>query len=80
MGADDNFSMVKRFDVLHLRYLLYLQSNLAELQNRLDACDDAETVQLNLSSTRDDNSEERKLIMNELELQLPKYGLEPLAA
>ncbi len=80
MGVDDKFAMLKRFDVLHLRYLLYLQNRLAVLQNRLDACDDAEKIQLNLSSIRDDNSEERKLIMNELELQLVKYGLDALAA
>ena len=77
MSVDDNFMMVKRFDVLHLRFLLHLQSSLAELQKRLDACDDAETAQLNLSSTRDDNNQERKVIIDELEQLLPKYGLEP---
>lgn len=77
MSVDDNFMMVKRFDVLHLRFLLHLQSSLAELQNRLDAYDDAETTQLNLSSTRDDNNQERKLIMDELKQLLPQYGLEP---
>ena len=80
MGVDDNFAMVKRFDVLHPRYLLHLQSSLAELQKRLDACDDAETIQLNLSSARSDNSEERKLIMNDVEMQLAKYGLDTLVA
>lgn len=80
MSVDDNFAMVKRFDVLHLRYLLHLQSSLAELQKRLDACDNAETIQLNLSSAHSDNSEERKLIMSDIEMQLPKYGSDPLLA
>lgn len=73
MGVDDSFAIMKRFDVLHLRYLLHLQSRLVEVQKRLDACDDAETIQLNLSSARNDNSEERKLIMNDVEMQLAKY-------
>lgn len=80
MGVDENFAIVKRFDVLHLRYILHLQSRLAELQKRLDACDDAESIQLNLSSAHSDNNGERKLIMNDLEMQLAKYGLDPLIA
>ena len=52
MGVDDKFAIVKHFDVLHLRNLLHLQSGLAELQKRLDACDDAQTIQLNLDWRR----------------------------
>ena len=80
MGVDDNFAMMKRFDVLHLRYLLHLQNRLVEVQKRLDACDDAETIQLNLTSARNDNSEERRLIMNDVEMQLAKYGMNPIVA
>lgn len=72
--------MVKRFDVLHLRYLLHLQSSLAEPQKRLKACDDAEAIQLNLSSAHSNISEERKLITNDIEIQLAKYDLDPLVA
>ncbi len=79
MSVDENFPTVKRFDVLHLRYLLYLQDTLVELQQRLDACDDAENIQLHLSSNRSDGNEERRRIMRELEMQLPKYGLAPFS-
>lgn len=78
MGADDNFVIAKRFDFLHLRHLLHLQGDLARLQSRLDACDDAETKQLNLSSVYQDDNTERKLIFDQLEIQLPKYGKKAL--
>lgn len=74
MSIDANFLMVKRFDVLHMRYLLFLQDTMTELQERLDACDDAEDVQLHNSSRRQDGNETRKTLMRELEISLTKYG------
>lgn len=74
MSVDPNFSMTKRFDTLHMRYILYLQDSLGELQQRLDACDDAEDIQLYLSSRRNDENETRRDLMKELGVQLRNYG------
>ena len=74
MSLDAKFSMAKRFDFLHMRYLLYLQDSLIYQEERLDACDDAEDIQLHHSSRRQDGNETRKALMQELEVLLNKYG------
>ena len=74
MSLDAKFSMAKRFDFLHMRYLLYLQDSLIHQQERLDACDDADDIQLHHSSRRQDGDETRKALMQELEVLLNKYG------
>ena len=74
MSLDANFSMVKRFDFLHMRHLLYLQDSLIYQQERLDTCDDADDIQLHHSSRRQDDNETRKALMQELEVLLNKYG------
>ena len=75
MSLDENFLMVKRFDVLHMRYLLFLQDTMAELQERLDECDDAENVSLRNCSRRQDGNPVRKALMQELGSHLAKYGV-----
>ncbi|KAI1501493.1 hypothetical protein F5X99DRAFT_382698 [Biscogniauxia marginata] len=70
---DDEFSIVKRFDYLHMRNILELQDELAGLESRLHDCDDAETITLNLSSRRQDSNRDRRKLMNEISGKLSAY-------
>jgi hypothetical protein len=74
MTADDQFTIAKRFDTLHMRNVLYLQDTMAEIEDRLMQLDKEETCQTFLSSRRyDDNSERQELLRN-LNAQLEAYG------
>ena len=79
MSLDPNFAMLKRFDVLRMRHLLFLQDTMAELEEKLDACDDAEDIPLHNSSRRQDGNETRRDLMRELEICLAKYGVTALS-
>ena len=52
---------------------------MAELEEKLDACDDAEDIPLHNSSRRQDGNETRKGLMRELEICLAKYGVTTLS-
>src|SRR4051794_16123798 len=68
------FTVVKRFDYLHMRSILELQDELAELQDQLHKCDDTEPIRLNLSSRRHDSNLERRRIMKQIHSKLSTYG------
>ncbi|KAI0411723.1 hypothetical protein F5X98DRAFT_42475 [Xylaria grammica] len=70
---DDNFTIVRRFDYLHLRAILDQQDQLAELEESLNKCDDDEPIQLNLSSRRQNRNETRRAILNQIRDRLATY-------
>lgn len=63
---DENFTLIKRFDYLHMRNVLYQQDQLAELELKLLLLDANEKISLNLCSRRQDSNEERKQLMQEI--------------
>ncbi|KAF1948150.1 hypothetical protein CC80DRAFT_498400 [Byssothecium circinans] len=79
IGSDADFFVFRRFSSLAARHLLYLQDQLAELEERLNAVDLAESrnsnqqALWNLHSRRKDSNQERKKIMEELGPLLKKY-------
>lgn len=58
-----------------MRSLLYKQDQLSELERKLYKCDLQENDQINLSSRRHDNNEERKLILAEIDTKMKEYGM-----
>lgn len=74
MSLDPNFALLKRFDILHLRNLPYLQDELWELQKQLDDLDDSEETSLYLSSRKHDRNEERRVLLPRLQTVLQNYG------
>jgi hypothetical protein len=58
-----------------MRVLLEQQDRLCELQEQLEDCDDAETVQLNLSSRRQDDNRTRREILQQITTELKVYGM-----
>ena len=73
LALDRDFTVLKRFDYLHMRSLLEQQDELAELQERLDRCDGAETVRLGLSSRRQDENVERRELLQQVTAKLREY-------
>ena len=57
-----------------MRSLIAQQDQLSELEMRLNDCDDAETVQLGLSSRRQDTNHQRKYLLEQIQMQLQTYG------
>ncbi|CZR51425.1 uncharacterized protein PAC_01301 [Phialocephala subalpina] len=73
LNLDPNFTIFRRFDTLHLRVLLEQQDRLCELQQQLEDCDDVETVQLNLSSRRQDDNRTRRNVLQQVAAELKDY-------
>ena len=73
LALDRDFTVFKRFDYLHMRSLLEQQDELAELQERLDRCDDAEPIRLGLSSRRQDGNPERRELLRQVTAKLQEY-------
>ena len=73
LALDRDFTVFKRFDYLHMRSLLEQQDELAELQERLDRCDDAEPIPLGLSSRRQDGNPERRELLRQVTAKLQEY-------
>ncbi|PVI01283.1 hypothetical protein DM02DRAFT_728018 [Periconia macrospinosa] len=73
LNLDPNFTVFKRFDNLHIRVLLEQQDRLYELQQQLEECDDAETIQLNLSSRRQDGNQTRRELLQRIKAELTDY-------
>jgi hypothetical protein len=73
LALDQNFTVLKRFDYLHMRSLLEQQDELAELQERLDRCDNSELVQLGLSSRRQDRNADRRELLRQVTAKLKAY-------
>lgn len=74
VNLDKNFAVLKRFDYLHSRVLLEHQALLNELEERLNECDDADTVQMHLSSCRQDTNQTRRQLLTEIQSALESYG------
>jgi hypothetical protein len=74
LQIDPIFTVIRRFDHLHLRVLLEKQAHLCELEKRLMKCDDEETVQLYASSYKQDGNMQRRHLMEEIQLKLDEYG------
>ncbi|KAI1824728.1 hypothetical protein F4861DRAFT_231373 [Xylaria intraflava] len=68
-----DFTVVKRFDYLHMRNILELQDELAELEEELQAADDAEPTALHLSSRRRDSNTKRRDILKQIGSKLASY-------
>jgi hypothetical protein len=75
LNIDASFTVVRRFDYLHLRLLLEKQAHLGELERRLMKCDDEETVQLYASSCKQDGNVERRRLMEEIQVKMHNYGM-----
>ncbi|CAF3526591.1 unnamed protein product [Fusarium graminearum] len=73
LTLDEYFTIVKRFDFLHMRSIVEQQDRLAELEARLHQCDDEEGIQLNLSSRRQDGNNKRRELMKEVQETLKQY-------
>lgn len=73
LALDQNFTVLKRFDYLHMRSLLEQQDELTELQERLDRCDNSERVQLGLSSRRQDRNADRRELLRQVTAKLKVY-------
>ncbi|KAM0798368.1 hypothetical protein BDR22DRAFT_809198 [Usnea florida] len=73
LALDRDFTVFKRFDYLHMRSLLEQQDELAELQERLERCDDADPIRLGLSSRRQDENAERRDLLRQVQAKLQEY-------
>lgn len=71
---DENFTIVKRFDYLHMRCILEQQDALAELEDRLNKVDAQESVELRLCSRRQDDNLERRQLLRDISSSLKEYG------
>lgn len=56
-----------------MRSLLEQQDELAELQERLDRCDNSEPIRLGLSSRRQDENPERRELLRQVTVKLQEY-------
>ncbi|MCJ1460960.1 hypothetical protein MMC28_011342 [Mycoblastus sanguinarius] len=56
-----------------MRSLLEQQDELAELQERLERCDEAEPIRLGLSSRRQDENAERRELLQQVRTKLQEY-------
>ncbi|KAI1083597.1 hypothetical protein F5B20DRAFT_527675 [Whalleya microplaca] len=57
-----------------MRNLLDQQDQLADLESRLNCCDDAEDIQLRLNSRRHDTNQERRDILEQVDIKLRQYN------
>jgi len=77
LNIDSSFTVIRRFDHLHLRLLLEKQAHLGELERRLMTCDDEEKVQAYASSCKKDGNVERRRLIEELQVRIRDYGIQP---
>ncbi|KAF2735736.1 hypothetical protein EJ04DRAFT_542850 [Polyplosphaeria fusca] len=73
LSIDPAFTLVRRFDNLHLRILLEQQAQISELELQLNEIDDTEEVQLNLSSCKKDTNLTRRNLIEEVRVKLEEY-------
>lgn len=74
MNSDPGLNMFRRFSYLHLRQLLYMQEQLATLEQRLYQIDGSDTIEINPMSRRFDRNKERQETMAEIKVALLEYG------
>jgi dsDNA-specific endonuclease/ATPase MutS2 len=75
LTLDRNFTIVKRFNNLHMRVLLEQQDKLVELEEKLNHCDDQDKIQLNLSSRRQNINRQRRELLDQIKHELKDYGM-----
>jgi hypothetical protein len=77
-AADDDFFVLRRFDVASARVLLAMQDRVTVLEERLDALDrkysSVSSDHLNNGSFREEHSAERKDVLRELQSELLEYS------
>ncbi|CZR64715.1 uncharacterized protein PAC_14614 [Phialocephala subalpina] len=79
MASDSVFRIFRRFDFLTVRTLLYLQDELCELEDRLNALDDSDLQSGNhahtvsLHSRRHDQNQQQKALPAEIQVKLKTY-------
>lgn len=74
MESDPGFGILRRFNHLHLRNLLYMQEELTSMDRRLYEIDASETDELNNMTRPGDENVERKVLMTEIRVKLREYG------
>ncbi|KAF2812454.1 uncharacterized protein BDZ99DRAFT_383497 [Mytilinidion resinicola] len=78
INSDRDFVVFRRFGQLHVRFLLDMQDELAELEQQLHELDQQDTFSFNLNSRRQDKNAARKVLLEEMGNKLYVYdkGLE----
>lgn len=74
LNLDKDFSVLRRFDYLHMRCLLDQQDQLVELEDQLHRFDDEEQIELRLRSRRQDEHQERRDLLNLIRTKVESYG------
>ncbi|KAJ5378675.1 hypothetical protein N7509_011794 [Penicillium cosmopolitanum] len=74
MESDPGFGILRRFNHLHLRNLLYMQEELTSMDRRLYEIDASETDELNNMTRPGDENVDRKVLMTEIRVKLREYG------
>jgi hypothetical protein len=79
MASDAVFRIFRRFDAMTVRSLLYLQDELYELEERLNAFDNADLTggeraqMVSLHSRRHDQNQQRKALLADIQVKLKAY-------
>lgn len=74
INSDLDFVVFRRFGHLHVRYLLYLQDEIAEMEQQLHTLDRIEPCSFYLNTRRRDRNQERGRILKTLGEKLFDYG------
>ncbi|KAJ5994931.1 hypothetical protein N7481_001908 [Penicillium waksmanii] len=74
MESDPGFGILRRFNHLHLRNLLYMQEELTSMDRRLYEIDTSETDELNNMTRKADGNIDRINLMTEIRVKLREYG------
>lgn len=74
LNSDKDFVVFRRFGQVHTRLLLHKQSAISNLEERLNAIDEAEENAYRLKSWNTDDNMERKDVLAELEARILEYG------
>ena len=81
LNCDPNFLICRKFGRLHVRVLLHLQDELAELEEEVEDLDqeDYKENERRLTSRRldDEISGERKELLRRVNAKLTEYGIYP---
>ncbi|USP80435.1 uncharacterized protein yc1106_07709 [Curvularia clavata] len=73
INSDLDFVVFRRFGHLHVRYLLFLQDEIAEMEQKLHTLDMIEPCSFNLNTRRHDGNQERCRILKTLGEKLFDY-------
>lgn len=80
MASDDDFFVVRRYGKLGARIALYLQDQVAELEEQLNQqdryCEDPAQGDWDNGTFRKDDNAKRKQIMEALSIRLERYRMD----